>query len=140
MTTNTTPAKLTGDQYMDLLLERQTHWRASHPHDPRYPPLLEWFIQAGDEDLVELPAPSPRPQPQPRRYRSAESLRAERDRLIARRDEITTGGHQDPAMCNLGGRRRWDQLDRDIEKVARLTKRVDTLGWRIAAAESREQR
>jgi hypothetical protein len=43
-------------------------------------------------------------------------------------------------MCNLGGRRRWDQLDRDIEKVARLTKRIDTLGWRIAAAESREQR
>jgi hypothetical protein len=102
--------------------------------------MLEWFIQAGDEDLVELPAPSPRPQPQPRRYRSTESLRAERDRLIARRDEITTGAHQDPAMCNLGGRRRWDQLERDIQKVARLTKRIDTLGWRIAAAESREQR
>jgi hypothetical protein len=41
MTTNTTPAKLTGDQYMHLLLERQTHWTATHPHDPRYPPLLE---------------------------------------------------------------------------------------------------
>lgn len=137
--------KLSGDEYMQLLLKRQSQWLASNPPATRgrltsLPPLLEWFIRDGDEDLVELPTPTPKPAPNPRTYRSAASLRTDRDRLIAQRDAITTGGHQDPAMCTLGGRRRWEKLDRDIATVAELNRRIDALNGRIASADAREQR
>jgi hypothetical protein len=38
-------------QYIELLLKRQADWKAEHP-DAKLPPLLEWFVRAGDlEDL-----------------------------------------------------------------------------------------
>ena len=49
------PVKLTGEQYIELLLARQAEWLAAPGRpDYRYPPLLEWFVRAGDENLVDL--------------------------------------------------------------------------------------
>lgn len=142
---STDQAKLTGDEYVQLLLHRQSEWLAANPPNTRgrltsLPPLLEWFIRDGDEDLVELPQPAPKPAPRPRTYRSAESLRADRDQLTARRDRIIFGGHDDPAACNINTRARWKQLDRDIAAVAALSRRIQRLDHRIVAAEHREQR
>jgi hypothetical protein len=48
-------ARLNGEQYVAVLLERQAEWVAAHP-GRRYPPLLEWFVREGDEHLVDLSA------------------------------------------------------------------------------------
>jgi hypothetical protein len=48
-------ARLTGEQYIALLLQRQADYVAAHPGQ-RYPPLLEWFVREGDEHLVDLSA------------------------------------------------------------------------------------
>ena len=48
------PAKITGEQYSQVLLQRQASWTAEHGHRYRYPPLLEWFIRAEDSALVDL--------------------------------------------------------------------------------------
>lgn len=169
-----TPAKLTGEQYMELLEERRTEWEAAHQPDPEaeierikaeFPnarpklkpgwvpprPLLEWFVEPGDEDLVELPEPKPAPKrtPKPRTYRSVQSLKEERDRLLARRAAIVADDGGDMAEVNLSpssrsraarnaGRRRFAQLDRDLERYTALTRRIEALNSRIARAEARE--
>ena len=46
-------ARLTGEQYIAVLLQRQGEWIAEHPGH-RWPPLLEWFVRDGDEHLVDL--------------------------------------------------------------------------------------
>lgn len=54
-------AKLTGpidgDRYVrEVLVARQEAWHAANPEASRdVPPLLEWFIQPGDEDFVVVP-------------------------------------------------------------------------------------
>lgn len=50
------PAKITGEQYIQVLLERQAAWMAAHGQGVKWPPLLEWFIRAEDTDLVDLDA------------------------------------------------------------------------------------
>ncbi|MCD0445809.1 hypothetical protein LO763_19560 [Glycomyces sp. A-F 0318] len=169
--------KLTGDEYMKLLEQRRDAWEAAHPareavqaqierikrdfpgvnpviRSDWKPPvaLLEWFIEPGDENLVELPEPKPKRQPQPRVYRSAASLREERDRLASRRAAIIgMDDDGDMAIVNLSpfarskaaraaGRRRFAKLDRDLARVASLNRRIDALDFRIAAAETREAR
>lgn len=46
-------AKLTGEQYIEVLLGRQAAWIAERGHRYKYPPLLEWFIRDDDADLVD---------------------------------------------------------------------------------------
>lgn len=174
-----TEARMTGDQYMELLEQRRAAYMAANPPrqiaeaaierikrefphanpqlKPKWQPLealLEWFIQPGDEDLVELPEkkPAPKRQPKPRVYRSAASLREERDRLVARRVAIIAiDADGDMASTNLSplsrsraarnaGRRRFAQLDRDLERVANLNRRIRSLDFRINTAEAREKR
>jgi hypothetical protein len=50
------PAKISGEQYIQVLLERQAAWMAQHGHGAKYPPLLEWFIREEDTALVDLDA------------------------------------------------------------------------------------
>lgn len=168
-------AKMTGDEYMNLLERRRAAWEAAHPAreaveavieqvkrefpgaNPQLKPgwqpaaaLLTWFIQPGDEDLVDLPDPAPKRKPTPRVYRSAASLREERDRLRARMPALFDDDG-DMAVTNLSpfarsrsarnaGRRRFAQLDRDIERAVKLTERIDALNFRIVRAEAREAR
>lgn len=148
---------ISGDEYVRVVLvQRQQAWIAAQPGPARlrFPPLLEWFVTAEDEGFVQLPEsadePSHKPVPKPRLYRSAASLRAERDDLLRRMDAVAgrsdTG---DLAAANLSpsarsrsarvaGRRRFAQMDRDLSTFTGLRRRVDALAGRILRAEARE--
>lgn len=142
----------TGDQYIEVLLRRQQAWLGSLGQvRPKYPPLLEWFIQDGDEQWVQLPesAPAPKRERKPRTYRSAASLREERNRVQAQMDQIAGTGSDDPASVNLSpfsrnksaasaGRARFAKLDRDLERYAKLSARLERLNGQIRSAEARE--
>ena len=56
-------ARITGEQYIAVLLQRQTDWGAAHP-ERRDPPLLEWFVRDGDVHLVDLSAEDIPPEPE----------------------------------------------------------------------------
>jgi hypothetical protein len=152
------PAPLTspvnGDEYIAILLQRQAAWIArNHPRGTRFPPLLEWFIQDGDEKWVQLPETTPAPPKKrtPRVCRSAASLREERDKVQAKMDRIADSGSDDPASVNLSpfsrskpaaraGRRRFEKLDHDLERYTKLDARLTHLNHRINTAEAREAR
>lgn len=148
-------APIDGEAYMQLLLQRQADWAAT-----RWPggvptgtwlPLLESFIQAADEEFVQLLDRVKRERP-PRTYRSAASLREERVRVDAQIDAlISKDGSLDGAAVNLSpysrsraaasaGRRRFKTLDRDVEKSTALRKQLSGLDGRIMRAEAREAR
>lgn len=140
---------MTGDDYMALLERRRNEHELAHPRDPRAPswvrPLLEWFVRPGDEDLVELPQPAEKPTPQPRTYRTAASLRAERDRVNAEIQRLSdTAALPDRAASHgvaLGPRRtakHQAKADRALERAAALYQRLAALDGRIARAERRE--
>lgn len=142
---------ISGDEYVRVVLvQRQQAWIAAHGASPGFPPLLEWFVTVEDESFVQLPEPAAKPVPKPRRYRSAASLRAERDELLRRMEAVAgrsdTG---DLAAANLSpsarsrsarvaGRRRFAQMDRDLSTFTGLRRRVDALAGRILRAEARE--
>jgi hypothetical protein len=146
---------ISGDEYVRVVLvRRQEAWIAAHETSRGFPPLLEWFIEPGDEEFVQLPEavekPSSKDAPKPRQYRSAESLRAERDGLLRRMEQVAGRGDLgDRAAVNLSpyarsraartaGRRRFAQMDRDLETYTKLKRRLDVLNSRIARAEARE--
>lgn len=165
---------MNGDEYMELLEQRRAAWEAAHPAreaaeaqiaqikrdfpganpqlKPNWTPLrplLEWFIEPGDEDLVTLPEPEPKPKPRPRVYRSAASLREEREQVQAQIEALWEDDG-DMAVVNLSphaksraarnaGRRRMANLDREIDLGLRLSRRLQSLDARIASAEAREQ-
>lgn len=146
---------MTGDQYMSVLAERQRIYEQAHAKPGprmRFPALLEWFIQPGEEHLVLLPEPAPaeRPAREPRTYRSAESLRQERERVAAEMTRVAgIGDLPDRAAANLSphsrsraarnaGRRRFAVMDRALETYARLNRRLAVLNGQIARAEARE--
>lgn len=151
----TTP--MTGEEYMTVLAERQQTWEREHTKPGvrlRFPALLEWFIVPGEEHLVQLPEtaePTTRPARRPRTYRSAESLRQERDRLAQCMEQVAGAGDtHDQASTNLSpysrsrvvrraGRRRFAAMDRALEKYARMVKRLAQLDGQIARAEAREE-
>lgn len=144
---------VTGEQYMEILLQRQAAWITRNGGNRMLRPLLEWFIRDGDEEFVQLPetAPAAKRERTPRTYRSAESLRAERDQVQARMNAITGSGPDDPASVNLSpfsrskaartaGRRRFAKLDRDLERYTALSQRLAALSSRIINAEARERK
>lgn len=143
-------ASIDGEAYMQLLLDRQAAWEAAHPLI-RLRPLLEWFIHAGDEQWVRLSetAPAPKRETKPRVYRSAASIREELAMVEAKMDRIVGNGSDDNASVNISpysrsraarnaGRRRFAQLDRDLERYAALSRRRDGLASRLISAQARE--
>jgi len=141
---------VTGDEYIRVLEARRDEHAAEHPPRPGFPPLLEWFIRPGDEDIVDLPAApapaAPRPS-RPRTYRPAADLRAERDRLAAEAERVfESAGVPDRAASHgvaLGHRgtaRVQERNDRALARYTALTERIGRLDGRIAAAERREAR
>lgn len=140
---------MTGDEYIALLTERQqAHLVVHPPAKPWLKPLLEWFIQPGDEDLFTPPtnAPEPKRPTTPRVYRTAASLRAEREDLISRRDATVPESLPDRAAVTgqgIGikrGLRYAARMDRALQKYTALDRRIRELDGRIARAESREAR
>lgn len=138
---------MTGDEYMTLLLERQAeHMAANPPAQPWAKPLLEWFIRDGDEELFTPPPETPQPkrEPKPRVYRSAASLRVERDRLATQAAPLVAPIANDRAATHGAalGRRRTDRMaareDAKLRKYVALDKRIKELDRRIERAERRE--
>jgi len=149
------PAPLTepidGQAYIGVLLERQAAWNARRGGQQTFPPPPEYFVRAEDEDFVIVPGekPAPKRERRPRTYRSAASLIEERDQVQARMDAITAEDSDDPAIVNLSpnarsraarnaGRRRFEQLDRDLERYTALSTRLERLNYQIKAARARE--
>jgi hypothetical protein len=144
-------APISGEDYIALLVARRDAWEARNGGARPYglPALIEWFIQDGDEEFVQLPGPAPKRERKPRVYRSAASLRKERDTVQARMDRITGEDTTDGAVVNLSpfarsraarnaGRARFAKLDRDLERYTALRTRLDNLNSRIRSAEARE--
>lgn len=144
-------APIDGEEYMRVLLDRQAAWEAAHPGPGRFRPLLEWFIVDGDEHQVRLPEATlaPRRVTAPRVYRTAESIRADLAKVEGEMARVAGTGPGDRAAANLSpysrsraarnaGRRRFAQLDRDLERYASLERRRVKLVGRLAAAEARE--
>lgn len=133
---------MTGDEYVTVLLERQQQHCAKRGITGPYRPLLEWFIRPGDEDMVDLPVEPAalKLAPTPRRYRSAASLRAERDRLVARRGRLGRPDTDDPAAVRAGHRqvtRQAARLDRELRRYVTLDGRISYLNHRLDLALAR---
>jgi hypothetical protein len=144
---------VSGGEYIGVLLARQAAYLAAHP--PRRPgllPLLEWFVRDEDEPWVMLPEAAPKPKPKPRQYRSAASIREELENVEALMAAVASNSDTpDRAAANLSpnarnqaaaraGRRRFERMDRDLERFAALQRRRDRLVSRLATAQAREKR
>jgi len=147
---------ISGEDYMEVLVARQAAYVATQGQSgplQRFLPLLEWFVRAEDEPFVILPesTPAPKRTRQPRVYRSAASIRAELDDVEARLAAFGANDVPDRAAANLSpharsraaaraGRRRFERMDRDLQRYTALARRRDQLAGRLASAEAREQR
>lgn len=142
-----------GEAYIEVLLARQAAYISRNfPYGTDIPPLLSHFVRDEDAAFVVLPEQKPQPKrvSKPRVYRSAASIREELEQVIAQRDAIGGNEPADRAIANISpfarsksaaraGRRRFAQMDRDLEKYARLTQRIETLRFRLLSAEAREK-
>lgn len=145
-------AQLTGDEYMDLLIERQQAYYAEHGQPrPGFPALLEWFIRDGDEDLFTPPEPTPQPkrEPKPRNYKPASHWRERLARIDAELAALDPGPrHGTTDMAAYGGigvrqtarqNRQWAaRIDRTAERYGRLTRARDEIAGKLMRAEKRE--
>lgn len=143
--------KLTGDQYMELLLARQAEFMAQYEPRPGakalLAPTLETFVRAGDEDLVELPEPPPKRTPSPRRYRPASYWR---DRIAAldAQMQATTAGIDLGDRAAAGGvgigraraARHGKHADAALSRYATLARRREHAEWMLHRAAERDQR
>lgn len=148
---------ISGDDYVRVVLVGRQEawleaWHAAHPGMYlRFPPPLDSFVAPGDEDFVILREAAPKRAPRPRVYRTAESLRAERDEVERRMAAVAGEESTDGAVVNLSpnsrsraartaGRRRFEQMDRALSRYTALRAKRDQLNGRIARAEARERR
>lgn len=145
-------------QYMDLLKQRADEWQAERPRITGFPPLYEWFIRPGDEDLIDMDAidadlarldQQPKPARKPRTYRPASYWR---HRLVSieRRLEALTGVTRHDttdraAHTGIGIRQTPRQrakyaarIDATAEKVVKLTGQRDHARRMLRKAEERE--
>jgi hypothetical protein len=147
---------ISGDDYMLVLAARQAAYEATRKRSGPLlgcPTLLEWLIRDEDVEFVVLPEPvvQPKRTPTPRVYRSAASIRAKLAKATAQRDAIGSSDIPDRAAANISpfarskaaasaGRRRFAQMDRDLQNYTRLTKLIDRLSSQLINAEAREKR
>ncbi|WP_280502044.1 hypothetical protein [Nocardia farcinica] len=146
----TEPARLSGDEYMRLLQERADAWIASQGAvRSKFPPLLTWFIQEGDEHLVDpaildKPAPQPKPVREPRRYRPASFWRERVARLTSERASLVEPLLPDRAAAGgvaLGPRRTariQQREDARLRQYVELGRRLAHAARMLRAAEQRE--
>lgn len=143
---------LTPDQYMDLLLERQA--ADTGPRVLGFPPLLDWFIRDGDEDLVDMTAvdsygtPEKRPT-KPRTYKPASHWREVIERAQKRMDAINgVQRHDTTDPAAYGGvgvrqtarqkRKHWARIDNVAAEYVRLDARLRHAKSMLRKAEARE--
>lgn len=145
-----TARRLSGDEYMALLQQRADQWLASRSGvRPKFPPLLTWFIQDGDEDLVDPailapPEPAPKPVRRPRYYRPASYWRTEVARLEAERAALAEPLITDRAAAGgvaLGPKRTAHIQQREDARLRRyvaLEPKLRHAQAMLRAAEARE--
>lgn len=145
--------RLTGDEYMAVLIERRDAYYAEHGQPrPGFPALLEWFVRDGDEDLFTPPEPAPQPkrEPKPRTYKPASHWREKLERIDRELDALDTGprfGTTDRAAYGGVGvpqtarqDAQWARrIDRTAERYGRLTRARDEVAGKLARAEIRER-
>lgn len=151
-------AKLTGDEYMQLLTQRMNAFMQEQQRKaaaaatgnqtarlPLLPPLLEWFIRAGDEDLVELPEPPAKPKPQPRYYRPASYWRERITQLETQMSTVSArasvGDRAAAGGCALGPKRTalfQKRADAALTRYIALEKKLTHAQWMLRSAEARE--
>lgn len=147
---------LTSDEYMALLTERRDAYMAATTTPTYQPrswvaqPLLEQFVQPGDELLFTPPTeqPAPRRTPESRPARPAQSLddlRARRDRLQVEADRLAAAEVTDRAAAGgvaLGPartRRLAERVDGRLRRHGDLTRRIARLDARIARQTETEE-
>lgn len=152
-----TRAKLSGDEYMELLVRRQTEFMelrrrealavadSGRPTLPLLPPLLGWFIRDGDEHLVELPEPVPKGKPEPRYHRPVSYWRARIIELEARMSATAAradGGDRAAAGgCALGPKRtarHQERAEAALVRYVALEKKLSHAKSMLRSAEARE--
>lgn len=139
-------SKLTGDEYIELLLQRQKEYLDARP-PMKFPPLLEWFIRDGDEDLVDLPEPEPKRKPKPRTYRPASYWRdriASLERRMAAEankadfgDRAASGGQ---ALGPKRTRKFLERADKALQRYCELARRKAHAESMLRKAELRERK
>ena len=143
--------KLTGDEYMELLLARQAEFMSQYEPRPGakalLAPTLETFVRAGDEDLVELPKPAPKPVPAPRRYRPApywrERIAALDVQMAAAGDSVDLGDRAAAGGVGLGPKRaarHGKRADGALSRYTTLARRREHAEWMLHRATEREQK
>ncbi|OHU47337.1 hypothetical protein BKG82_27175 [Mycobacteroides chelonae] len=155
---DTTNAKMSLDDYMKLLTERMNEYmeplqrkavetaeRLGRPVLPPLPPLLQWFIRDGDEDLVELPEPAAKRKPEPRYYRPAsywqERVTRIEEQMAATAQRADVG---DPAAAGgyaLGPKRtarHQKRADHALERYSALAKKLAHAQGMLRNAQARE--
>lgn len=147
----TRPRELTGDQYMELLLQRQAAFMAQCTPRPGakvlLAPTLESFVRPGDEDLVELPAPEPHRTPVPRRYRPASYWRERIAALDAQMNDtaaaVDLGDRAAAGGVGIGrsrATRHGRRADAALSRYTALATRRDHAERMLRAATAREQK
>lgn len=141
--------KLTLDEYMELLQSRYDEWMADNPDSgklKRLPPLLTWFIRAGDEERVILPATPAKKPPTKRKYRPASYWRAELDRITEQMarlgeplipDRAAAGG---AALGHKRTRRIQALQDGRLARYVALERKRSHAESMLRSAEDRERR
>ncbi|WP_029923914.1 hypothetical protein [Nocardia otitidiscaviarum] len=140
--------RMTLDEYMLVLKQRADEWTAAQTKpNLRFPPLLEWFIRDGDEDMVELPEQAPKPERErkARYYRPASYWRNEIQRLESLMAPLTEPLISDRAAAGgvaLGRKRTARIQAREDGRLARyvaLRKRWEHAQCMLRSAEAREK-
>ena len=115
------------------------------------PEYLAYMVRSDERWWMSQRVRSPKHVPTPRTYKPSSYWRGLRDKAQAELERITGSTSNDPAIVNLShtsrsrsarnaGRRRMAQLGRDVEKVARLTSRIEFLDHKVLMAEARERK
>lgn len=149
---------LTPAEYADVLAERAAAWQQDNPSRLGAPPLIEWFIEDADVDLVDMDAidaantaaDPPRRTKQPRRYRPASYWRGKLERVDARLADLHGTQRHDTtdvaAYAGIGVRqtprqraRYGSRVDAAAAETVNLTARRADLARRLRSAELREK-
>lgn len=134
---------MTGDEYMELLVERQCRFHAENPRS--LSPLLKWFIRSDEVNRVLLPEPARKPAPTPRVYLPAAHWREKVATLKEQTQQVAaqvdTGDRAAASGCALGPKRTsrfQEKADRALNRYVHLSRRKTAAEYKLRAAEARE--
>ncbi len=144
---------MTGDEYMELLKERQLEAINNHPWPTMethgytvkefaktlmFP--LEKMVQPGDEELFTPPPKPEKRKPKPRYYRPASYWQERVDSLSAQLERVITRGMPekfDPAMVNLPLKGR-EITDSQLDQYRTISGKLEHAEWMLRSAKARE--